>query len=107
KRGGGMSGRRSGAVSGGVLVGASAGASEIARAEDCLAGPNGASPPGRHWYYRIDRASHRKCWYLGELNKRREAAQTNTRRKVTRRPEPSEEPEEDAAPVPAVPARAQ
>jgi hypothetical protein len=86
-----------------LLITASAGASEIARAEDCLAGPNGASPPGRHWYYRIDRASHRKCWYLGDLNRRRAAAQTNTRRKVTA---PPEEPEEDAAPAPAIPARA-
>lgn len=33
----------------------------------CLAGPNGASPKGQHWYYRIDRASGRKCWYLGQL----------------------------------------
>lgn len=34
------------------------------RAEDCLAAPNVASPPGQHWYYRIDRATRHKCWYL-------------------------------------------
>jgi hypothetical protein len=35
-----------------------------ARAADCLAAPNVASPPGQHWYYRIDRATRRHCWYL-------------------------------------------
>jgi len=35
-----------------------------AAAEECLAKPNGPSPHGSHWYYRIDRASNRHCWYL-------------------------------------------
>src|SRR2546430_8231371 len=30
---------------------------------DCLAKPNAPSAPGNHWYYRIDRASGRHCWY--------------------------------------------
>jgi hypothetical protein len=34
-------------------------------ADDCLAKPNAPSPPGQHWYYRLDRAAHRECWYLG------------------------------------------
>ena len=33
-------------------------------ADDCLAGPNAATPQGSHWYYRVDRATHRNCWYL-------------------------------------------
>ena len=33
-------------------------------ADDCLAGPNAAAPQGSHWYYRVDRANHRNCWYL-------------------------------------------
>ena len=33
--------------------------------DDCLAGPNTASPQGSHWYYRLDRLTHRQCWYLG------------------------------------------
>jgi len=41
---------------------------DVARAADeCLAGPNAPSPQGSHWYYRIDRASKRRCWYLGPL----------------------------------------
>jgi hypothetical protein len=87
-----------------MLIVAAAGASGTAHAEDkdCLGGPNAQSPQGKHWYYRIDRASHRKCWYLGEINKRRAAAQTNKRRRAASRPE---ELEEDAAPDPGVSSR--
>jgi hypothetical protein len=37
---------------------------DTARADDCVAAPNSAAPGGSHWYYRVDRASQRKCWYL-------------------------------------------
>ena len=30
----------------------------------CNAAPKPAAAQGSHWYYRIDRASGRKCWYL-------------------------------------------
>jgi len=33
-------------------------------ADDCLAGPNRPPGPGGHWYYHLDRASNRTCWYL-------------------------------------------
>jgi hypothetical protein len=33
-------------------------------ADDCLTKPNATAPPGNHWYYRVDRKSHRECWYL-------------------------------------------
>ena len=35
-------------------------------ADDCVTAPNGDTPPGRHWYYRTDKATKRKCWYLGQ-----------------------------------------
>jgi hypothetical protein len=35
-----------------------------ARANDCLTAPNSPAPQGSHWYYRLDRASQRKCWYV-------------------------------------------
>ena len=35
-------------------------------ADECLSGPKGAAPNGSHWYYRIDRATKRHCWYLRE-----------------------------------------
>jgi hypothetical protein len=34
-------------------------------ADDCLTKPNATAPPGNHWYYRVDRTTHRECWYLG------------------------------------------
>jgi hypothetical protein len=42
-------------------VGASA---NVAHADDCLAAPNSPTPQGSHWYYRMDWAKQRKCWYL-------------------------------------------
>jgi hypothetical protein len=37
----------------------------VARAtETCLSGPKGAAPKGSHWYYRIDHATKRNCWYV-------------------------------------------
>jgi hypothetical protein len=36
----------------------------------CLPGPKGAAPQGGHWYYRIDRAAKRHCWYVGEAKQK-------------------------------------
>jgi hypothetical protein len=36
----------------------------LARAEDCLAAPNSAAPQGSHWFYKLDPATKRKCWYV-------------------------------------------
>src|SRR4051812_38676107 len=35
---------------------------------DCVAAPGSSTPQGSHWYYRTDRATQRKCWYLGSQN---------------------------------------
>lgn len=35
-----------------------------AHANDCLAAPNAAAPPGSHWYYHLNRATQQKCWYV-------------------------------------------
>ena len=46
---------------------------DSARAEACLAAPKTAAPGGQHWYFHIDRATRRKCWYLhaaGQLRHR-------------------------------------
>src|SRR5262249_6673791 len=39
------------------------------RAGDCIAARNWPSPPGKHWYYRLDWATKRKCWYVGPLGR--------------------------------------
>jgi hypothetical protein len=35
-----------------------------AKGDECKAKPDGLSPAGLHWYYRVDRANNRHCWYL-------------------------------------------
>jgi hypothetical protein len=55
------------AIFAGVLAGvplATASRSAAPAAEDCLSSPNGEAPKGRHWYYRVDRATQQHCWYL-------------------------------------------
>ena len=48
-------------------------------ADDCLTAPKGETPEGSHWYYRIDRASKRHCWYLrGEGEKLSQTAPANS-----------------------------
>jgi hypothetical protein len=39
-------------------------------APECLAKPDRTAAPGSHWYYRIDRATQRQCWYLKQLDAR-------------------------------------
>jgi hypothetical protein len=34
-------------------------------ADDCLTAPNSQPPQSSHWYYRVDGATQRHCWYLG------------------------------------------
>jgi hypothetical protein len=35
-------------------------------ADECLAAPKAATPAGAHWYYRIEKGTRRKCWYLAD-----------------------------------------
>jgi hypothetical protein len=65
------------AIFAGILAGAnfSAIAENSAKTTDsCLAEPKGAPPAGGHWYFRIDRATKRHCWYLGEEKDKTAAA---------------------------------
>jgi hypothetical protein len=43
-------------------------------ADDCLSGPKGAPREGGHWYYRIDHATQRHCWYVRDEEKLSRAA---------------------------------
>jgi hypothetical protein len=42
------------------------GTDRATRADDCLAAPSRPPAPGGHWYYHLDHATDRKCWYLVE-----------------------------------------
>jgi hypothetical protein len=48
-------------------------------AEECLSAPKGASPEGKHWFYRIDHATKRHCWYLGQRDKHSQTATRSSR----------------------------
>jgi hypothetical protein len=37
---------------------------ETAPADNCLSSPKSETPAGSHWYYRVDHATKRNCWYL-------------------------------------------
>jgi hypothetical protein len=37
---------------------------DSARADDCRAAPNSPAPAGTHWFYRLEWATQRKCWYV-------------------------------------------
>lgn len=45
-------------------------------APDCLARPGQQSGPGTHWYYYIDRATRRRCWYLKQVETTRTTEET-------------------------------
>jgi hypothetical protein len=64
-------------------------------ADDCLSKPNAPSPPGQHWYYHLDRATHRECWYLGVAG-----AKLHQRAQPTSSPERPSAPKPVAQPVP-------
>lgn len=47
-----------------VAISATAAATSHAAADTCLTEPGSVTPKGQHWYYRLDHANNRKCWYL-------------------------------------------
>src|SRR6516162_2715357 len=69
-----------------------------ARADDCLAEPNSPAPAGSHWYYRSDRTTQRKCWYIRATDQQAQpvAAQATSDR-ADPSPAPPNSPEEPAA----------
>jgi hypothetical protein len=67
--------------------------SRLLAASDCLEEPNRASAQGGHWYYRLDRATGRKCWHM-------EAAPAAIPPQAEPAPPPSPPPQPDTARLP-------
>lgn len=40
----------------------------VVAAEDCLTEPTGEKTDAQRWYYRFDRGTNRRCWYLKDAN---------------------------------------
>ena len=70
-----------------------------ARGDECRVKPDGSSPAGLHWYYRVDRANNRRCWYLHELGMRVHALVSPTSRSSENQNDTAGE---DVSKVPAV-----
>jgi hypothetical protein len=47
-------------------------------ADNCLSGPKGVAPKGSHWYYRIDHATKRNCWYVRAEGEKPVASQNSS-----------------------------
>ena len=62
-----LAGKFLSAVSAGIVASAPVAMiplSTVGAAEECLTTPKDETPPGKHWYYRIERGTKRHCWYL-------------------------------------------
>ncbi|HZO47817.1 MAG TPA: hypothetical protein VFB68_18100 [Xanthobacteraceae bacterium] len=51
-------------------------AKDKAKADECQSRPGTSTPRGSHWFYRLERGTNRRCWYLGSVNQKRQAAST-------------------------------
>jgi hypothetical protein len=49
---------------GALALGLALAANSASRAADCLAEPDFRIPGPGHWFYRVDRATNKKCWYF-------------------------------------------
>jgi hypothetical protein len=47
-------------------------------ADECVSKPGATAPQGSHWYYRVNRADSRHCWYLGPEGARMRAREAAT-----------------------------
>ena len=52
----------------------------------CNAAPKPTAPQGSHWYYRTDRASQRKCWYLAPEGQKTVSSPTVARARIPAAP---------------------
>jgi hypothetical protein len=85
-----------------AVVAISLGATTGDAADECLRSPNGTSPKGSHWYYRVDRASGRHCWYLGSEGQKVRSVSERTSQQTRKRVAQHSEQAQTSAPAPAV-----
>lgn len=69
-----------------------------AAAATCLPGPGQQADPGTRWHYRIDHASHRRCWYMKPMGthasrvSRARSLEPGTSAKADSQPTPDSQP---------------
>lgn len=75
-------------------------------ADECLAKPNGPTPQGQHWYYRIDHANNnRQCWRLAPEGLPVQKTTPQSEEATASEPDPPQQPRSPKAVI-AAPARA-
>jgi hypothetical protein len=84
------------------VVAISLGATTGDAADECLRGPNGPSPKGSHWYYRVERSSGRHCWYLGAEGQKVRSVSERTSQQTRKRVAQHSQQAQPSAPEPAV-----
>jgi hypothetical protein len=79
------------------------------RADDeCITKPNATPPQGSHWYYRIDRATRKQCWYLGPEGEKVRTRQIVSRTKSSapkQTPQPTAKTTDETTAAEAAPAK--
>lgn len=91
------------ALSIGVL--ALTGTIEAQAATSCNAAPKATAPAGSHWYYRVDRGTQRKCWYLAERGQKVRTASLPTNAQTTDFAAPAEAVVQDSSEIPERPVK--
>jgi hypothetical protein len=71
-------------------------------ADDCLGEPNRTAPQGSHWYYRTDRSTSRRCWYLAPQREKAKEAREVAPLKPRSSSRPASEPTAEPAAEPVV-----
>jgi hypothetical protein len=67
-----------------------------AAAEKCNTGPSSSAPQGTHWYYRINSADNRRCWFLSSEDIK---VRSHARELISRAPSPSPVPQHGNEPA--------
>jgi hypothetical protein len=79
------------------------------RADDeCITKPNATPPQGSHWYYRLDRATRKQCWYLGPEGEKVRTRQIVSRTKSSapkQTPQPTAKTTDETTAAEAAPAK--
>jgi hypothetical protein len=76
-----------------------------AKADECQSRPGASTPRGSHWFYRLERPSGRRCWYLGPANQKMRQAAPTEQAAPADRAERAAPAERRAASVPPPPPR--
>jgi hypothetical protein len=70
-----------------ILIGSLASVTLAHAADNCLSAPKGTAPKGSHWYYRIDHATKRNCWYVRAEGEKPAASQNASLTQASPQPE--------------------